>query len=88
MVRIYSHYLLIDEDKTTFHQYFIWEYSVRDQNSKEKWTAYNFTQKIYDTFILIHLNRIQNAIIQLSDSEFKSFISIANTENESDLSDS
>lgn len=87
-VRIYGHYPLIDGEKTTFHRYLIREFSFRDQDGKERWTAYNFTRKVYDTFAPVHLDRIRNAIVRLPDPEREPFTSIASTENESDLPDS
>ena len=50
MVKIYRHYSLINGDKTTFYRYLVQSFDFTDQDGKEKWTAYKFTQKLYDRF--------------------------------------
>ena len=82
---LYGHYPLINGDKTTFHQYLIREFGLTDQDGKEKWTAYNFTRKIYDHFAPLLLIIIRDAIQHLHEPESESFMSIANSENESEL---
>ena len=47
-VRIYGHYAVIEENKTTFYRHPIREFSFTEQDGKEKWTAYKFTKNVYD----------------------------------------
>jgi len=64
-VRIYGHYPLIEEDKTTFYRHPIREFSFTEQDGKEKWTAYKFTKNVYDTWMPILHKRICSAIDDL-----------------------
>ncbi|KAI9752011.1 MAG: hypothetical protein M1835_001140 [Candelina submexicana] len=64
-VRIYGHYALIDEDKTTFYRHPIREFSFTEQDGKEKWTAYTFTKNVYDIWMPTHLKRICSAIDEI-----------------------
>ena len=65
VAKIYGHYASIQGDKTTFHRHPIRQFFLTNPNSKERWAAYNFTRKVYDTFAPIHLERIRTAIGQL-----------------------
>ena len=47
-VRIYGHYPVIEEDKTTFYRHPIREFSFTEQDGKEKWTTYKFVKSVYD----------------------------------------
>ena len=47
-VRIYGHYPVIEEDKTTFYRYPIRTFDFTEQEGKEKWTTYKFTKNVYD----------------------------------------
>ena len=47
-VRIYGHYPVIEEDKTTFYRHPIREFSFTEQDGKEKWTTYKFVKNVYD----------------------------------------
>ena len=70
-VKIHGHYACIDREKTTLHRHLIRDFSLRDQNGKEKWTTHHIVRKIYDYFAPIHLERIRGAIAKLSvDSSF------------------
>ncbi|MCJ1245592.1 hypothetical protein MMC30_002796 [Trapelia coarctata] len=64
-VSIYGHYPLIDGDKTSFYRHPVREFNIRDQDGKEKWTAYKFTRNVYETFVPIHQKRLCSAIDQL-----------------------
>ena len=68
-VRIYGHYVLINGKDTSFYRHLIRNFSITDQDGKDKWTAYTFTKNIYDTFVPIHLERIYAAVDQLPDPE-------------------
>ena len=62
MVRIYGHYALIEEAKTTFHRYLIRSFGFTKRNSENRWTAYKSGRKVYDHFAPIHLKRIQSGV--------------------------
>lgn len=47
-VRIYGHYVVIKEEKTTFYRHPIHEFSFTALDGKEKWTSYKFTKNVYD----------------------------------------
>ena len=47
-VRIYDHYPVIEEDKTTFYCHPIRKFDFTEQEGEEKWTAYKFTKNVYD----------------------------------------
>ena len=47
-VRIYGHYPVIEEDKTTFYRHPIRKFDFTEQEGEEKWTAYKFTKNVYD----------------------------------------
>ena len=64
-VRIYGHYPIIEEDKTTFYRHPIHEFSFIILDGKEKWTAYKFTKNIYDIWMPIHLKRIYSVVDEL-----------------------
>lgn len=64
-VRIYGHYPIIDESKTTFYRYPIHEFSFRALDGKEKWTAHKFTKNVYDIWMPTHLKRICSVIDDL-----------------------
>ena len=49
-VRIYGHYSVIKEDKTTFYRHPIRKFSFTAQDGKEKWTTYKFVRNIYDYY--------------------------------------
>ncbi|KAI9781330.1 MAG: hypothetical protein M1835_004329 [Candelina submexicana] len=68
-VRIYGHYALINGNDTSFYRHLIRDFSITDQDGKDKWTAYKFTRNVYDTFYPNHLGRICAAVDQLPDPE-------------------
>lgn len=57
-VRIYGHYPVINEKKTTFYRHPIKTFDFTSEDGKEKWTAYKFTKNIYDIWMPTHLKRI------------------------------
>ncbi|MCJ1343921.1 hypothetical protein MMC31_002119 [Peltigera leucophlebia] len=61
-VRIYGHYALTDEEKTTFYRHPIHKFDFTVLGGKEKWTAYKFTKNIYDKFMPAHHKLICSAI--------------------------
>ena len=64
-VRIYGHYPIIEEDKTTFYRHSIHKFSFTTLDGKEKWTAYKFTKNVYDIWMPIHLKRIYSVVDEL-----------------------
>lgn len=64
-VRIYGHYAIIEQDKTTFYRHLIREFSFIELDGKDKWTAYKFTKNVYDVWMPIHLKRICSVINEL-----------------------
>ena len=65
VVRIYGHYPIIDDDKTTFYRHQIRHFSFTELGGREKWTAYKFTKNVYDAWMPTHLKRICSVIDQL-----------------------
>lgn len=70
-VRIYGHYPIIDDDKTTFYRHLIRDFSFTDQDGKERLAAYMFVCNVYGVFMPKHHKRICEAIdgIELKASE-------------------
>lgn len=61
-VRIYSHYPVIEEKKTTFYRHPIHEFSFTALDGKDKWTAYKFTKSVYRTWMPSHFKRLCSVI--------------------------
>jgi len=64
-VRIYGHYAIIDDDKTTFWRHPIHKFDFTALDGKDKWTAYKFTKNVYDKYVPIQHKRICSAIDEL-----------------------
>lgn len=47
-VRIYGHYPVIEDDKTTFYRHPIHTFDFTALDGKEKWTAHKFVKNVYD----------------------------------------
>ena len=47
-VRIYGHYPVIEEDKTTFYRHPIRKFDFTEREGEEKWTTYKFVKNVYD----------------------------------------
>lgn len=91
VVRIFGHYPVIDGDKTTFYRHLIRDFSFRDLDGKEKWTAYKFTKNVYDVWMPIHIERIRSAIDDIPSGisfEVGGSLTSAVSVDESRLSDS
>ncbi|KAJ4307309.1 hypothetical protein N0V88_000692 [Collariella sp. IMI 366227] len=70
-VRIYGHYPVISGKDVKYYRHPIHEFSFAALDGKEKWTAYRFTKKVYDTWMPAHFKNICSAIDQLpSDLNF------------------
>lgn len=61
-VRIYGHYAVIEETKTTFYRHPIHTFDFTALEGKDKWTAYRFTKNVYRTWIPTHFKKICSAI--------------------------
>lgn len=68
-VRIYGHYVLIDGKDTSFYRHLIQDFSIVNQDGKDKWTAYKFVRNVYDKFYSIHHERICSVVDQLPNPE-------------------
>ncbi|MCJ1243334.1 hypothetical protein MMC30_000531 [Trapelia coarctata] len=64
-VRIYGHYAIIEEGKTTFYRHPIHDFSFTTLDGRDKWTAYKFTKNVYDVWMPIQHKRICSAIDEL-----------------------
>jgi len=64
-VRIYGHYAVIDGKDVKYYRHPIREFSFTELDGKDKWTAYQFTRNVYDTWMPTHFERICSAIDQL-----------------------
>lgn len=67
-VRIYGHYAITDDSKTTFYRHSIKKFDFTSEEGADKWTAYKFTKNLYDIWMPIHLKRICLAIDKLPPS--------------------
>ena len=61
-VRIYGHYPVIEDKKTTFYRHTIHEFNFIALKGKEKWTAYKFTKSVYNIWMPTHFERLCSAI--------------------------
>jgi hypothetical protein len=61
-VRIYGHYPMIDDKRTTFYRHPIHEFSFAALDGKGKWTAYKFTKNVYDLWMPTHFERLCSVI--------------------------
>ena len=61
-VRIYGHYAVIENNKTTFYRHPIHEFCFTALDGKDKWIAYKFTKSVYRTWMPVHLTRLRFAI--------------------------
>ena len=64
-VRIYGHYAMIENDKTTFYRHPIKKFDFTSEDGTDKWTAYRFTKNVYDIWMPLHIERICSAIDDL-----------------------
>jgi len=64
-VRIYGHYAIIDEGKTTIYRHPIHTFDFTALDGKDKSTAYKFTKNVYDIWMPTHLKRICSAIDEI-----------------------
>lgn len=87
-VRIYGHYPVIENDRTTFYRHSIREFILTDLDGRDKWTAYKFVKNVYELWMPDHLKRITKAIDALPvglDVSAAAFTSHPSMDNESEL---
>ncbi|OJD13679.1 hypothetical protein ACJ73_09178 [Blastomyces percursus] len=70
MVRIYSHYPVIDGEKTTYYRHSIREFSFAELDGREKWTSYKFLMGVYGDWAPSHFKRLCSAIDELPIANF------------------
>ena len=92
-VRIYGHYPVIEDDRTTYYRHQIRIFNFTDLDGRDKWTAYKFTKNVYDIWMPKHLKRITKAIDALPaglnfEVSSASFTSATSVETSSELPDS
>ena len=85
LVKIYSHYPVIKEDKTNNYRHLIKSYDLNEDDGKNRWTAYNFFRKLCDDFAPIHLQRIRDAILYLPEPKPKYFVSTTGVEKAAEM---
>lgn len=61
-VRIYGHYAVIEETKTTFYRHPIRTFDFTELEGKDKWTANKFIQRIYRVWMRSHFERLCSVI--------------------------
>lgn len=66
-VKIYGHFPIIREGRTTFHRYYVHYYSLDVDYGRNRNMGSNFTRAVYRDFYPLHLRRIQQAIARLPD---------------------
>lgn len=64
-VRIYGYYPVINGKETKYYRHPIRRFFFTELGGEEKWTAYQFTKNVYDTWMPDHFKRICSAIDQL-----------------------
>jgi len=61
-VRIYGHYPIIEETKTTFYRHPIRKFNFTELEGKDKWTAFKFTRSVYGSWMPTHFTRLCSVI--------------------------
>ncbi|KAK4622295.1 hypothetical protein CLAFUW4_07048 [Fulvia fulva] len=74
-VKIYGHFPLIRDGRTTFHRYYVDNYSLDGHHGRDRNTGSNFTRAVYGKFYPQHLKRIRQAIACLHDPRTSSMMS-------------
>ncbi|KAK4148755.1 hypothetical protein C8A00DRAFT_47474 [Chaetomidium leptoderma] len=64
-VRIYGHYPVISGKDIKYYRHPIRDFSFTELDGEDKWTAYQFTKNVYDTWMPAHFKNICSAIDQL-----------------------
>ena len=66
MVSLYGHYARVTGQDLLFFRYEIDSFCYAQANDQNRWKAYNFTRRVYDHFVPIHLDRIRSALLSLN----------------------
>lgn len=74
-VKIYGHYPLMRDGRTTFHRYYVHDYSLDGHQGQDRSTGSDFTCAVYRNFYPSHQARIQQAIARLPDPQTTSMVS-------------
>ncbi|OQN95709.1 hypothetical protein B0A48_18457 [Cryoendolithus antarcticus] len=74
-VKIYGHFPIIRDGRTTFHRYYLHDYSLDGHYGRDRNTGSNFTRAVYRDFYPLHVQRIQQAISRLPDPRTTSMVS-------------
>ena len=61
-VRIYGHYPVVEETKTTFYRHTIRKFNFTELEGKDKWTAFKFMKSVYGSWMPTHLTRLCSVI--------------------------
>ena len=64
-VRIFGHYAIIEENRTTFYRHPIREFSFTELDGRDKWAAYKFTKSVYNTWMPTHFKQICSAVDEI-----------------------
>ena len=64
-VRIFGHYAIIEENRTTFHRHPIHAFDFAVLDGRDKWTAYKFTKSVYNKWMPTRLKSICSVIDQV-----------------------
>jgi hypothetical protein len=71
-VRIYGHYPVIEEKKTSFYRHPIHKFNFTALEGKDKWTTYKFVIGVYRSWMPTHFTRICSVIDALpADLDFE-----------------
>ncbi|RMD42365.1 hypothetical protein DV735_g2788, partial [Chaetothyriales sp. CBS 134920] len=71
-VRIYGHYAVIEEEKTTFYRHPIRTFDFTELEGRDKWTTYKFTKSVYQKWMPSHFVRLCSVIDTLpTDVDFE-----------------
>ena len=70
-VSIYGHYPRIGDRGTTYYRHLIKEFSIRNDDGKDRWTAHRIIKNIYHTWAPAHLESICSAVDQLPPPKLK-----------------
>jgi len=74
-VKIYGHFPIIQDGRTTFHRYYVHDYSLDGHYGRDRNTGSNFTRAVYREFYPLHLRRIRQAVARLPDPRKTSMVS-------------
>lgn len=73
-VKIYGHFPLMRDGRTTFHRCYVHDYSLDGHYGRDRNTGSNFIRAVYRDFYPLHLRRIRQAIAGLPDSRTTSMV--------------